>query len=346
MDRPERPRAVDLPLPPGSAIVVCGAANWQVQDRYLDWDTIAPLQVVLPEGVLQCRWFDRYRDVGISCLIPHPDGGSVVFTTGADLVRLRLDDGECEPLEIPELCDVHELTPTDTGVLVANTGRDEVIEVDLDAGMVRERRQLAPLRRRGRPARALGGEGIESFHLNQAFSDGDRLMGLVHHIEGFRLFSHAHRRLTGHGSGGLLDLRTGWRKDLRLHAPHTVRRRDKGWLLLNSGRKEMLLVTPEWECEGVIPTMGWGRGGALTKDGRFFFAGISGIRRRYARPGDSRWTGIEALDMASGDRWSLQLPRIEQVNAVELCGRELAEALVALPTSSLSVDRVMDKAQR
>jgi hypothetical protein len=218
---------------------------------------------------------------------------------------------------------------------VANTGQDEVLEIALPSGTVRRRCHLAPLRRRRRTARPLGVDGIESFHLNQAFYDGDRLMGLVHHIDGFRLFSHAHRRLTGHGSGGVLDLDTGWRKDLKLHAPHTVRRRDGGWLVLNSGRKEMLLLTPGWDHDRVVPLKGWGRGGVLTDDGRVFFAGISGIRRRYARPGDSIWTGIEAVDMVSGNRWCLQLPHIEQVNAVELCSQQTAQSLMALspPTS-------------
>lgn len=336
MERAQRRSAVDFPLFPGTALIVSGAANWQVQDRYLDRDAIAPLQVVTPDGVWACEWFDQFRREGISCLLPQPDGRSVLFTTGGNLLRLRLDDGACEALAVPDLVDVHELTSVPGGVLVANTGRDEVVDIELPGGAVRDRRKLAPLRRRGRPSRpASSADSIESFHLNQAFHAGDRLMGLVHHIDGFRLFSHAHRRLTGHGSGGILDLETGWRRDLRLHAPHTVRRREHGWLVLNSGRKEMLLLTEDWERDGVVPLKGWGRGGVLSADGRIFFAGISGIRRRYARPGDSTWTGLEAVDMTSGDRWRLRLPRIEQVNAVELCTQQLAEALVALgPTAS------------
>ncbi len=333
MDGPHRRSAVDLPLPRGDALIVCGAANWQVQDRYLDWEAIAPLQVVTAEGVWPCPFFDQYRRQGISCLLPQPDGRSVVFTTGGDLLRLRLDDGSVEALEVPGLVDVHELTPVDGGILVANTGRDEVVDVELPGGAIRERRKLASLRHRGRPARHSAGESIESFHLNQAFVDGERLMGLVHHIDGFRFFSHAHRRLTGHGSGGVLDLNTGWRKDLRLHAPHTVRRRPGGWMVLNSGRKELLLLTDSWEHDGVVPLKGWGRGGALSEDGRVLFVGISGIRRRYARPGDSTWTGVEAVDLESGARSCLQLPRIEQVNAVELCTTSFAEALVALSSA-------------
>lgn len=320
-----------MPLPPGYALVVCGAANWQRQDRYLAPEAIAPLQVITAEGIWRCPWFDRHRDVGVSSLVPEAGGEWVVYTSGSDLVRLRLSDGSIDALGVPDLHDVHELTKTDHGVLVANTGRDEALDVDLASGRVRQRYDLAPLRLRGRPNRLAGGGGVASFHLNQVFCDQDRLLGLVHHIEGFRLFSHAQRRLTGHGSGGVLDLQTGWRRDLRLYAPHTVRRYGDGWLVLNSGRKELLLLTPDWEVREVLDLRGWGRGGAMAHDREIFYAGISGIRRRYARPGDSLWTGVEAVDLAGRERWSLQLTDIEQVNAVELCPVRVAEALAGLP---------------
>ncbi len=76
---------------------------------------------------------------------------------------------------------------------------------------------------------------------------------------------------------------------------------------------------------------GWGRGGSLAADGQIFFAGISGIRRRYARAGDPTWTGVEAVEIDTGRRWSLALPRVEQVNSVEICPIEIADALAALP---------------
>lgn len=341
----------ELPLPPGQALLVAGAANWQLQDRYLPPEVIAPLQVVLPEGVAVCRWFDRYRDVGVSSIHPGPDSRSVVYTTGADLVRLRLDTGVAIHLAVPDLDDVHELTPQAAparedgqaslglqsgqaplprSVLMANTGHDEALEVDLGTGTVAWRRHLGGLRSRGRPARAPGEDGVASFHLNQVFRDGDRLLGLVHHIEGFRLFSHAQRRLTGHGSGGVIDLETGWRKDLRLHAPHTVRRHRDGWLVLNSGRREAMLLDGSFDRRDVRALRGWGRGGVVVPGTDQLYAGISGIRRRYARPGDSTWTGVEMVDLGGGQRCSLELPSIEQVNGVELCSLELGRALAAL----------------
>ena len=320
-----------LPIPAGQALVVSGSANWQPSDRYLPPEAIAPIQVVTTQGVQVCPWFDRYRGEGVSSLLALPDGQTVVYTTGSDLVRMRLGSGEGRPLPVERLADVHELTLDGRRLLVANTGQDEALEVDLATDRVLRRLDLTPLRSPGRRLRSSAGTGIESFHLNQVFPDGDRLLGLVHHVDGFRLFSHAQRRLTGHGSGGVLDLETGWRKDLRLHAPHTVRRRGEEWLVLNSGRKELLLIDSEWEVSRRVGLRGWGRGGSLSADGRIFFAGISGIRRRYARDGDSTWTGVEAVEIETGRRWSVPLSRIEQVNSVEICPIEVAHALAALP---------------
>lgn len=335
----------ELPLPEGWALVVSGAANWQVADRYLPPEIIAPLQLIGPNGVVPCAYFDRFQDVGVSSLVPVDGGRAVAYTTGGDLVRLSLDGGPSTPLDVSGLSDVHELTLDGERLLVANTGRDEAVAVDVGSGAVAERVDLAPLRVRGHPSRLAGREATASFHLNQVVVDGDRMLGLVHHTEGFRLFFHAQRRLTGHGSGGILDLRSGWRKDLRLHAPHTLRRRPGGWLVLNSGRRELLLLDDRWEPVGVVPLRGWGRGGALAPDGRTFFAGISGIRRRYARAGDSMWTGVEAVDLTSGQRWSVQLPDIEQVNAVELCPLPVAEALLGLPQAPATPRREAARSQ-
>lgn len=327
-----------LPLPPGCALVVSGAANWQVADRYLPPEVIAPLQVITAEGPRPCPWFDRYQAVGVSSLVPLKGDSSVIYTTGADLARLQRG-GSVISFDVPDLDDVHELTLVPEGVLLANTGRDEAVMIDPDSGRVIERLDLTPLRGRGRPPRLAGGNGMASFHLNQVFYDRDRLLGLVHHIEGFRLFFHTQRRLTGHGSGGVLDLRTGWRQDLRLHAPHTARPRPGGWLVLNSGRKELSLLRADWAIQKVIPLSGWGRGGALSDDGQVFFAGISSVRRRYARPGDSRWTGIEAVDLTTEEHWCLELPDIEQVNAVELCSIEVANWLLELPPAPATARR-------
>ncbi len=324
-----RPSPGALPL--GQVLLVSGSANWQRQDRYLPTEGIEPLQVVNESGVTPCPAFGVFRNVGVSCIVPLPDGESVVFTTGADLVRLWPSRGRTERVHVEGLRDVHELTVEAESLLVANTGNDEVVELDLDDLSVRRRISVSGFR--ASSARPLFGHGLESFHLNQAFADrSGRVMGLVHHTGGFRLFSHAQRKLTGHGSGGIIDVERGWRRDLRLHAPHSIRRWGDGWIVLNSGRGELIELAHDFSPTGIVPLHGWPRGIAVPSDESGAFVGISGIRRRYARPGDSTWTGLAALSREHGGAWSLELTRIEQVNAVHLCSVALAEALINLPS--------------
>ncbi|MGH9170392.1 MAG: hypothetical protein ACRD0Z_05920 [Acidimicrobiales bacterium] len=334
-DRAECPGAglvtdtADLGLPPSKALVVTGAPNWKPQDRFLAAEVVRPVVVVSAAGVRPVAFFDRFRDRGVSAVQPGPAGESVIFALPDAISRVSLDTGEAKVLDVPDLDDIHEVTLVADAILIANTGKDEVVELDSATGDVRMRHSLA--RFRSGSARPLPGRD-ETFHLNQAFTgEQGQLMVLVHHAVGFRLLAHAQRHLVRHGSGGVLDLQSGHSFDLRLFAPHNVRRTNTGWLVNNSGRHEVLLLTPGWEPAGVLPILGFGRGACLTPDGSVVFAGISATRKRYATPGDRAETGIQAVPLDGSPGAFLPLQMMEQVNNVEMWDLELADRLLGLP---------------
>ena len=158
-------------------------------------------------------------------------------------------------------------------------------------------------------------------------------MALAHHALGFRVLSHAQRQLVRHGSGGVLDLITGEARDLRLHGPHNVRRHANGWLINNSGRSEVMMLTADWEVVGHIDLVGWGTGAAISTDGLVMFGGIRATRRRYAKVGDRSETGVQVVPLSGGRCQFLPLPLVEQVNGVELVDEAVAKRIVDLPAA-------------
>ncbi|HLN05270.1 MAG TPA: hypothetical protein VK217_03245, partial [Acidimicrobiales bacterium] len=288
------PPVEDLPLADAQAVVVCGGPNWKPQDRFLPLEVIRPVQVLTRAGGVACPWFDQYRDYGVSSIKLDPSGEWAVYATSTAVMRIWLHTGQFEDFEVPDLVDVHELTLAGDVLYAANTGRDEVVEMDAVTGKVLMRHSLAPFR--SPRARALRSTAIETFHANQAFLDDDgHLMVLAHHAAGFRVLVHARRQLVRHGSGGVLDLTSGVTRDLRLFGPHNVRRHRDGWLINNSGRSEVMLLSTDWEVVGHLDLVGWGTGAAISDDGSILFGGIRATRRRYAKTGDRSETGVEVV---------------------------------------------------
>jgi len=330
----------DLPLPEGQVLIVCGGPNWKIQDRFLDPETIRPVQIVSRDGVMPCAFFDRHRDIGVTAVKFDPTGEWLTYSTATHVTRVSLHTGEAETFDVPDLEDVHELTVEGDVMFVANTGKDEVVELDAGNGAVRARHSLATLR--SPRARQIRSARVDTFHANQAFYGHDgHLMVLAHHAQGFRVLVHAQRQLVRHGSGGVLDLTAGVVHDLRLFAPHNVRRHAKGWLINNSGRSEVMLLSRDWEVIGHLDLVGWGTGAAISDAGDVLFAGIRATRRRYAKVGDHSETGVEIAPLDGGRRAFLPLPLLEPVNGVELCATDVAKRVIDLPAREPSiVDRV------
>jgi hypothetical protein len=211
---------------------------------------------------------------------------------------------------------------------VANTGFDEVVELGLPGLRVRQRHSLDPFR--GARCRPDPRSTTESFHANQAVvTDAGSLLALVHHCGGYRRLANTRRRLVRHGNGGVVDLVTGETENLRLHGPHSLRRRPGGWVVADSGRHELLFLSPEWEIERRIKLAGWSRGLDFVGEDRIAI-GISATTRRYARRGDRAKTGVEVVDVSTGRRWWAPCTDMEKVMWVQRCSRADAERLIDL----------------
>jgi hypothetical protein len=315
--------------------VVTGSLQAKVEDRTHDRSGIAPVSVILDEGVVPVDYFRDQGELGVSSFV-FWDADQVYVSTGSDLVLLHLAAGTATTIDVDDLVDVHEMTRVGDRLWLSNTGRDEVIAVDPGKGHQVERVPLGPFRPNHDPS----SEAVDRFHTNQVF-DGpdDQLYALVHHATGRQLLKRVKSRLLkSHGDGGVIDLVGRRSIDLALTAPHSVTRVGDGWWVCDSGKAEMALFSSQWDKQGTVPTSGWGRGASLTDDGSVLFVGLSPIRTRYRSTVSSPQVdqpAVEAIDTSSRRAVGLQIvPGIEQVNNVYLVPDDLAKRLLALDATT------------
>ncbi len=338
----DEPAAERLPLPEGGTIVVVGAVNLHPHDRTLAPDRLRCVQLLLPGHTVHCPGFDALRDDALRDIVALPDG-RFVLSTGGQLLSVDVARGTVTPWPIDRLADLHAITLTDSRLLLANTWADELVELST-TGALLQRTSLSPRRhRRSRPIAhdrfLLGLLGSSStdhedhFHLNEAIigHDGHRY-ALVHHVEGFRAFTHATHRLVRHGDGGVLDFDTGRAHALGLRAPHSLRAVDDGYAVLDSGRGELVQLDEAWHQRRRMTVGGWGRGLAVV--GHRFLVGVSATRKRYL---DSRRDPganmVVALDIPSARRVGRRhLDHVEQVWSVRHVTHAQAEALLRMPS--------------
>lgn len=334
-----------LPVTPGSALLVVGSQAWNPADRTLGRDRIRSVWVTDAGGRLRhCPFLDPLGPHGVRDLLPLGDGRLVV-SNGYDLRVLDPASGAMAPWDLEDVSDLHEVRREGARILVANTQRDELVELDGE-GHVRRRRDLSRFRHeRARPighdrrlGGALGGEATHAdhFHLNQGFAGHDgHTWVLVHHTAGYRPVTHVRQRLTGHGGGGVIDLDDGRVCPLGLRAPHSVRRLGDGYVLLDSGRGDLVRYDRRWTEVGRHPVGGWGRGAAVDEQAGVVHVGLSATRARYLRPGQDPGTNrVVAFDTAS---WTalgeVEVPGVEQLWSVRLVDATVADALVGLGTA-------------
>jgi len=293
------------------AVLVCGSANWNKEDRYLSPDQLHPVVVRSGGQTVVCEWFDQFKNPGVGAILFDSES-SFLMTTGFDLIRVDTATGVIEELTVDGLNDVHELTMDGDHILVSNTGTDEVLALTRSTGEV-IRYDLDDFRVKSATKSVLFARG--HFHLNQAFrTPSDELLVLAHHTDGYRAEIKKKNLLVRHGSGGIVNVETGWRKNLGLRAPHSVRLVDKDWMVVDSGRSEMVSFDLDWNELSREPLSGFGRGVAITEG--VIYVGISAIRRRYAAAGDNSQSGLDCIDQLSRLREFIPLPMMEQVNSV------------------------------
>ncbi|HKY13686.1 MAG TPA: DUF4915 domain-containing protein, partial [Microthrixaceae bacterium] len=147
---------------------------------------------------------------------------------------------------------------------------------------------------------------------------------------------HVRHRLTGHGTGAVIDLDAGVVHELGLRAPHTVRRFRDGFVVLDSGRAELVAFDPQWRELRRVPTPGWGRGAVVTPDERVIYVALSSTRRRYLEGNDTS-AGLNQVVAIRTDSWeageAVAIPGVEQLWSLRLVERRVGDAMarIALP---------------
>ena len=338
--------ATRLPIADDEAVIVVGSQAFNEADRTLDRLQIRSLQILRAGATVSRGRFDRLGARGLRDFLPLHDGVHALTTTANDLVLHNLATNEQATWAVHDLADIHTLTAVGDRVLVASTATDEVVEIGLD-GIVRERIPLVSLRHqkaqpiahdrmfggavgaagRGDPGAAMNAQ--DHFHANEAFigHDGHRY-AVVHHTSGFRPILHATNRLVGHGSGGVVDLTDMRAYDLELVAPHSARRIDGGYAVIDSGRQRLVLTDPAWRPTGTVDLPGWGRGFGISPDATVWFVGISATRRRYLRPRQTTVPNAVSVVHSGRTVATRTITGVEQIWSVHVVSVAFAELLL------------------
>lgn len=211
-----------------------------------------------------------------------------------------------------DLQDVHEVTLGDGTVLVADAAQDVVVVLD--------ERDLAVVERLHPPTPG-------TFHLNQALAHCNQLLAVVHDVRG-----RARRGRNGlvvHHDGGVIDLRTGAALIHGLRAPHSLRRVDDGWILIDSGHRRLQILDDAWMPRGEVELPGWGRGLARDEATGAIHVGISPPRPRYQRALGwkvQRHPSVVQIDLATMSvANTIQVDHAEQINGVHLVTSDLLD---------------------
>ena len=172
-----------LPIATGYGLLVTGSLSAKEPDRWMSRDQICSMQIFHGTDRIAVTLFDDIGDLGVSSVAWDRQRARLWVSTGADLRRLCLGSDSFEPVEVPGLRDVHEMEIIGGNFAISNTGREEVVFVDLDSEEVVHRVSL-PI---GTTAAEQHTDAAIRYHPNIVFHghDGDDWV-LVHHIEGAR----------------------------------------------------------------------------------------------------------------------------------------------------------------
>jgi hypothetical protein len=323
----------ELPLPAERALIVTGSLFAKAADRILTRDAIWPVQVLIDGRAFCARAFLPVGKLGVSSFAfpdPHDAAGPIFYSSGDGLCELR-GGGTVKVHAIPHLVDVHEILWHRGSLQIANTARDEVVSFTPATGAYR-RRPLARFRCRGRRA-GQGERLVDRFHVNQAFGglDGD-LWALVHHVAGTQsLLAAVGGVIKRQGDGGVLNLDRGIAVKLDLSGPHSVRVVGDEYWVMNSGAREVVVYSRQWQRLRAGPSLGWGRGLAI--DGDLAYGGMTPTRKRYLsllERFDPRCR-LQAFALASCEGQGQALIRhVEQINNVYCVHKAVGMRLLSL----------------
>lgn len=308
-------------------LVVLGSLNSKIADRTLTREEIIPVQFISGEKIEPIDFFNDFGELGVSSLQFFPKMDKMFFSTGADLFVIDIYDLSYRELDIPGLIDVHEMSTIGESLWLANTGRNEAIEIDPKRNEVLNRKVL-----RGEQ----GDDELDKFHCNQIFQDLDgRFWGLVHHVGGRQIINVVKGKLVkSQGDGGLRSVSDDEAKNLRLNGPHSIREVEGEYWIFSSGEQIIKRYNRNWEYLGSIPTLGWGRGGEYWTNEGIYYSGISPIRKRYAgivKASTTTTPQVEKIDVNKKcSIGSLEIPNIEQINNIYSIPFETIQSLQSI----------------
>lgn len=322
-------------------LLVFGSVNANPADRNLKRSEVSTLQYIGPD--LKLRMTDLFKGwgtLGLSAMTLIPGSESRFFiTTGSTVLFVDLlADNPVQPLKIPKLRGVHEISIIKERLWITNTYYDEVIAYDYQKQRLVKRLKLTP-----RKVSELDEQNIDpddevrinKFHCNQVFENyNGQICLLVHHVTGEQVMRRIAQKLVKtQGDGGVLGVDSEKLYRLGLKAPHSVRLIEGNYWVFDSGHFELAVFDKSWGLLNRINLSGWGRGGCYSAYSNTFFAGISSPRRRYLKflEGSSKKNQIRAVDSRKMEivrSWDIE--GIEQVNNLYLVKRSFLESLESI----------------
>ena len=179
-----------LPLEKHKALIVTGSLMSNPYDRELTRDDVSPVQIIYDDVVRTAPFFQDFGALGISSFafpISPSDPDTAFFSTGNDIVSVDVNHQSNTTHTIGNtLLDVHEINFKEDRLLIANTGRDEIVIYSTNESRVCSAIPLSRFRAHSHhPAPESTEQVLDHFHVNQAFSGIDgHIHALVHHVQG------------------------------------------------------------------------------------------------------------------------------------------------------------------
>ncbi len=315
-------------------VLMLGSLNAHVADRTLKKSDLISAQLFENNSITPLHYFNEWSESGLSSMDWIPEQPNFLYiTTGSDLIKLDLVKKTKEELPIDKVKDIHEIKFIDRTLWLSNTGYDEAIAYDINKKQIIERVPLSQFKTNSIQLKE-NITSVDKFHCNQIFQGyDDQIYALVHHANGKQLLQKVAKKILKlQGDGGIINLTTGQSFNLKLSAPHNVRKISEDYWIFSSGDSKIKLFDRNWEYIKTIPASGWARGADLDKNK--LFCGISAPRKRYLekmKPYSNKNNLIEIFDVKNHIQiGNITIQNIEQINNLYVLSHEQSQLLKAL----------------
>lgn len=321
-------------------LIIIGSLNANKDDRKLKRESVKSFQYTdNSQTISEVSFFHSWGDLGVSSLVWNSNNRFHFYlATESQLFEIELTQKKIEEIKIPKLRGIHELTLTADVLWITNTFYDEVISYDIRSRKIIKRIKLISEKKEVEfipesRVNEVDVHEVNKFHCNQVFEtfEGD-IYVLVHHVTGEQLIKKiAQKIIKSQGDGGVIDINSKRKVQLKLKAPHTVRKTNGQYWVLDSGHALLNIYTPSWQLIKSIKTAGWGRGADFSAVTRNYFCGISAIRTRYLLSGAPVVPNmVEVFDFNFNKLMDFKIPDVEQINNLYVVKDDVIEKLLQL----------------